>query len=130
IAMEYVDGDTLGQALREGPLPVKRALRIAAQVARALEEAQARGVVHRDIKPENVLLWAADAVKVSDFGIARQSGAATLTVPGAFSGTRPSPPPEQLVGEADPRSDIYALGATLYHMLAGRPPFSGSFEEI
>ena len=130
IAMEYIDGETLGQALRDGPLPVERALRIAAQVARALEEAQARGVVHRDIKPENVLLWAEDAVKVSDFGIARQSGAATLTVPGAFYGTLAYAAPEQFVGEADHRSDIYALGATLYHMLAGRPPFSGSFEEI
>jgi len=130
IAMEYVDGDTLGQALREGPLPVDRALRIAAQVARALEEAQARGVVHRDIKPENILLRAGDAVKVSDFGIARQAGAATLTVPGAFYGTLSYAAPEQFRGEADHRSDIYAVGATLYHMLAGRPPFSGSFEEV
>jgi len=130
IAMEYIDGDTLGHALRDGPLPVERALRIAAQVARALEEAQARGVVHRDIKPENILLRAEDAVKVADFGIARQAGAATLTVPGAFYGTLSYAAPEQFRGEADHRSDIYALGATLYHMLAGRPPFSGSFEEI
>src|SRR3989337_2913882 len=115
IAMEYIDGEPLGQALRGGPLPVDRALRIAAQVARALEEAQARGVVHRDIKPENILLGSGDSVKVADFGIARQVGGGTLTMPGAFVGTLAYAAPELGLGQADHRSDIYSLGATLYH---------------
>lgn len=132
IVMEYVDGETLKDALKHLPLPLNRALRIAIQVARALEEAQARGVVHRDIKPENILLRSEDSVKVSDFGIARQVGNVTLTMPGAFIGTLSYAAPEQLLGQGntDHRSDIYALGATLYHMLVGRPPFSGSLVEM
>jgi ABC-type branched-subunit amino acid transport system substrate-binding protein/predicted Ser/Thr protein kinase len=130
IAMEFVEGQTLKDALRNGALAWNRAVRIATQVARALEEAEARGVVHRDIKPENILLRAQDSVKVSDFGIARQAGTATLTVTGAFIGTLSYAPPEQMLGKADHRSDIYALGATLYHMVSGRPPFSGTVEEM
>ncbi len=130
IAMEFVDGLTLKDTLRDGPLAPLRALRIATQIARALEEAQARGVVHRDIKPENILIRGEDSVKVSDFGIARQVGTATITVTGAFIGTLSYAAPEQMLGRVDHRSDIYALGATLYHMLAGRPPFSGTIEEM
>ncbi len=130
IVMEYVDGQTLRALMRPGPLPPKRALKIAVQVARALEEAQARGVVHRDIKPENIMLLADDSVKVTDFGIARQIGAGTLTVPGAFIGTVAYAAPEQFMGKADHRADVYSLGATLYDMLAGRAPFGGTLEEM
>jgi ABC-type branched-subunit amino acid transport system substrate-binding protein/predicted Ser/Thr protein kinase len=130
IAMEFVDGETVKDMLKEGPLPIETALRIALYTARALEEAQARGIVHRDIKPENILIRRDDTVKVSDFGIARQLGSATLTVTGAFIGTLTYAAPEQMLGKAEYRTDIYALGATLYHMLTGRPPFSGSFEEM
>jgi serine/threonine-protein kinase len=130
IVMDYVDGQTLKEVMRSGPLMLRRSLRIAVQIARALEEAQARGVIHRDIKPENIMLAGNDSVKVTDFGIARQVGSGTLTMPGAFVGTLAYAAPEQFSGSVDHRSDIYSLGATLYHMLAGRPPFTGSFEEM
>ncbi|MEX2236826.1 MAG: protein kinase [Dehalococcoidia bacterium] len=130
IVMEYVEGQPLRGLLSQGPLEVKRALRIAVQIARALEEAEARGVVHRDIKPDNVMVRANDSVKVLDFGIARQISGGTLTMPGGFVGTLSYAAPEQALGHADHRSDIYAVGATLYHMVAGRPPFVGSLIEI
>jgi ABC-type branched-subunit amino acid transport system substrate-binding protein/predicted Ser/Thr protein kinase len=130
LVMEYIDGQTLGQLLADGPLGPARALLIAAQVARALEEAHARGVVHRDIKPENILLRGNDSVKVSDFGISCRSGAATLSGTGSFYGTPAYAAPEQLDGTADVRSDIYALGATLFHMVAGRAPFAGQLDEL
>ncbi len=130
IAMEYVHGQTLKEALASGPLPPSRAVHIALQVARALEEADARGVVHRDVKPENILLRGEDSVKVTDFGIARHTGTPAATSPGALVGTLAYAAPEQLHGLADHRSDIYALGATLYHMLAGRPPFGGDLPEM
>jgi serine/threonine protein kinase len=130
IAMEYVQGRTLKDVLSEGPLPPERALRIATQAARALEEAGARGVVHRDVKPDNILVRRDDSVKVADFGIARQEATAAFTAPGALVGTLPYAAPEQLMGQADHRSDVYALGATLYHMLAGQPPFAGDLCEL
>ncbi|MCC7365532.1 MAG: PD40 domain-containing protein [Dehalococcoidia bacterium] len=130
LVTEYVDGGSLQDALRNGPMEPRRAVRIAAQVARALEEAQARGVIHRDIKPANVMLTANDGVKVLDFGIARQEGALTITMPGSFVGTANYAAPEASLGETDMRSDIYSLGATLYHMLAGQPPFSGDLLQV
>jgi hypothetical protein len=126
IAMEYVDGRSLRDRIRdEGPLPAAEAMRIGVRVARALEEAEARGVVHRDIKPDNVMLASDGSVKVADFGIARQMGSGAVTMPGAFVGTLVYAAPEIARGEVDHRSDIYSLGATLYHALTGRPPFEG-----
>jgi serine/threonine-protein kinase len=130
IAMEFVEGQTLREAIRSGPMDVRLALQICGRVARALEEAEARGVVHRDIKPENILLGTGDAAKVSDFGIARQVGGGTLTMPGAFLGTLAYAAPELALGKTDNRSDIYSLGATLYHALAGQPPFRGEPLEV
>lgn len=126
LVMEYVEGTTVGGELEQGPMEPVRALRIAIDVARALEEAAARGVVHRDIKPDNILLTSDGRVKVTDFGIARQEGGTGLTSAGRFVGTAEYAAPEQAVGEADHRSDIYALGATLYCMLAGHPPFQAT----
>lgn len=124
LVMEFVEGTTVGKEIEEkGPMEPVRALRIAIDVARALEEAAARGVVHRDIKPDNILLTDDGRVKVTDFGIARQEGGTGLTSAGRFVGTAEYAAPEQAVGEADHRSDVYALGATLYCMLAGHPPF-------
>ena len=126
LVMEFVEGSTVGKELEAGPLPPARALRVAIDVARALEEASARGVVHRDIKPDNILLTPEGRVKVTDFGIARQEGSAGLTAAGSFVGTAAYAAPEQAVGDADHRTDIYALGATLFCMLSGHPPFRGT----
>lgn len=126
LVMEFVEGQSLADVIEKGPIAPADALRIASSVARALEEAEARGVVHRDIKPENVLLDASGAAKVTDFGIARQQSDSTLTMRGAFVGTAAYAAPEQTEGIADKRSDIYSLGATLFTMLTARPPFGGA----
>src|SRR2546427_3337178 len=116
---------------RDTRLPLEEALKIAREVADALDYAHRRGVVHRDIKPENILLQSGHAV-VADFGIARAISAAgetrsrALTQPGAVIGTPDYMSPEQASGERelDGRSDQYALACVLYEMLAGRPPFT------
>jgi serine/threonine-protein kinase len=126
LVMEYVDGHTAADEMKQGPVDPARALRIATEIARALEEAGARGVVHRDIKPENVMIDKDDRVKVTDFGIARQSASAGMTSTGIFVGTPAYAAPEQVTGDVDHRSDLYALGATLFAMLTGRPPYRGN----
>jgi LysM repeat protein/predicted Ser/Thr protein kinase len=124
LVMEYVDGTSLRRLLQSRRrLPLQDALRVAIQVARALEEAHSKGVVHRDIKPENILVLGDGTVKVADFGIARARDYSTLTVTGAFIGTVQYMAPEVFTGSADFRSDIYSLGIVLYQMLAGAPPF-------
>src|SRR6185437_481263 len=123
LVMEFVEGESLNQAMAAGPIEPARALHIAISVARAIEEAAARGVVHRDIKPDNILLSSDGMVKVADFGIARQEGGVGATAVGGYVGTPAYSAPEQMQGDADARTDIYALGTTLYCMLAGHPPF-------
>src|SRR6185437_9804983 len=125
LVMEFVEGESLASILERGPIEPDVALQVASEVARALEEAAARGVVHRDIKPDNILVEGDGRVKVADFGIARQSGGGGQTQVGAFVGTAAYAAPEQVEGEADARTDIYSLGATLYCMLAGEPPYRG-----
>jgi TolB-like protein/predicted Ser/Thr protein kinase len=130
--MPYVEGETLREKLeREGQLPVDEAVRIASEVADALDFAHSRGIVHRDIKPENIFLSAGHAL-VADFGIARAADAAkqgenTLTDAGLAVGTPAYMSPEQATADPriDGRSDQYALGCVLYEMLAGQPPFAG-----
>jgi len=127
--MPYVEGESLRQRLdREKQLPLGDSLRIAREVASALEYAHEGGVVHRDIKPANILLSAGEAV-VADFGIARaveQAGGERVTQTGMAVGTPAYMSPEQASGEAaDERSDIYALGCVVYEMLAGQPPLTG-----
>ena len=132
--MPFVEGESLRDRLRrEKQLPLDDALRIAREVADALEYAHGRGVIHRDIKPENILLERGHAV-VADFGIARAvstAGGERLTQTGMAVGTVPYMSPEQASGgeELDGRSDLYALGCVLYEMLAGRPPFTGPTAE-
>ena len=129
--MPFVDGESLRDRLsREKQLPFEDALRIAREVADALAYAHAHGVIHRDIKPENILLQSGHAL-VADFGIAlavQQAGGQRMTQTGLSLGTPQYMSPEQAMGERaiDARSDIYALGAVTYEMLAGDPPFTGS----
>ncbi len=130
LVMKLIDGQELSDMLASGPLEPARALKIGSQVARALEEAEARGVTHRDIKPSNIMVTEGDIVQVMDFGIARQAGSATITQQGAFVGTLIYAPPEAAGGTTDHRSDIYSLGVTLYHMIAGGPPFAGEMLTI
>jgi serine/threonine-protein kinase len=128
--MELLQGETLAAHVsRLGPLPVSRAVHIVGQAARALGEAHERGIVHRDVKPENLFLTSLggelDFVKVIDFGIAKiQSSGSAMTETGWVLGTPAYISPEVAVGGmADERSDVYALGAVLYFLLCGRPPF-------
>ena len=134
IAMELVEGTPLDRLLAGGPLPVARAFDAAAQIASALEAAHARGIVHRDIKPANVIVSDDNRVKVLDFGLAKlfEGGPAAETVSalatrqGQVMGTPAYMSPEQAEGRpVDARSDIFALGAVLYEMLAGRRAFAG-----
>ncbi|MCA9829049.1 MAG: serine/threonine-protein kinase [Dehalococcoidia bacterium] len=126
LVMEFIEGHNVGDELKHGPIEPARALRIATEIARALEEAGARGVAHRDIKPDNVLLDTDDRVKVTDFGIARQTSSAGMTTAGMFVGTPAYAAPEQADGEFDHRVDIYSTGATLFAMLTGHPPYRGN----
>jgi serine/threonine protein kinase len=140
-AMEYVEGETVERRVqREGPLPPDLALRITRQVSRALIAADRQKLVHRDIKPSNIMLIVDEEedhllVKVIDFGLAKSLVVAadqSVTVSmGGFVGTPHFASPEQLEEkEIDIRSDIYSLGATLWYMLTGRPPFNGSMASV
>lgn len=129
IAQEYVQGQNLKElVLRQGPLSANQAVSIMRQVAAALAKAASHGIVHRDIKPENILLSTTGEVKVTDFGLARvlTDSPLNLTQVGVTLGTPLYMSPEQAEGKPlDPRSDLYSLGVTCYHMLAGHPPFEG-----
>ncbi len=128
--MPYVEGESLRDRLdREKQLPIDDALRIAGEVADALQYAHERGVIHRDIKPENILLQRGHAV-VADFGIAlaaSKTGGSRMTETGMSLGTPTYMSPEQAMGarEVDSRTDIYSLGCVVYEMLVGEPPFVG-----
>ncbi len=139
LVMELVEGETLQDRIRRGPLPVHEAIAIARQLAEALDAAHERGIVHRDLKPANIALTSTNAVKVLDFGLAKtaaaDAGAAGLshsptafpaTMDGMVLGTAPYMSPEQARGKAvDKRTDIWAFGCVLYEMLTGRLAFPG-----
>jgi eukaryotic-like serine/threonine-protein kinase len=127
LVMELLEGQTLAGRLASGPLPPAEAARVAAAVADALDAAHRRGIVHRDVKPSNVMLTAGGDVKVMDFGIAAAADETHSTTGSGLYATVAYVPPERVAGEpATPASDIYSLGAVLYELLCGRPPFLGS----
>lgn len=125
IAMEFVAGQTLAQLLRTGPLPPRRAAEIALAIAEAVAHAHERGVLHRDLKPSNILLDAEGLARLTDFGLAKpMDGSSDLTLSGQMVGTPAYLSPEVAAGsEGGASSDGYAIGAVLYEMLTGRPPF-------
>ncbi len=129
IAAEYVDGRSAGDLLAKGPFPIDELVRVAIEVLRALDHAHQRGVLHCDVKPDNILIRRQDAcVKLADFGLALWLCRAVRTTrPKITYGTLQYMPPEQIrdLNAIDERSDLYALGATLYHLLTGRVPFVG-----
>ncbi len=136
--MELLEGETLGERLELGALPVDQAVVIASQIAEALDAAHGKGVIHRDLKPRNVMLTATGA-KLLDFGLAKlrdgdyRDGAreptesAPLTREGDILGTLPYMAPEQIDGqEIDTRTDIFSFGVVLYEMMTGQRPFAGN----
>ncbi len=125
IVFEYVDGETLKELIeRRGPLPVRQALELILQVARALGFAHERGLVHRDVKPQNVLLDDGGRAKVTDFGIARSIDLTSVTETGTVLGSSDYIAPEQASGDpVDAQSDIYSLGVVVYELLTGQIPF-------
>lgn len=128
IVMEYIEGRTLRELLvsQNGKIPWESALRIAQELAEALDYAHAQGVVHRDVKPANILVTKEGQAKIGDFGIA-QLDLTHMTLPGRVLGTPAYMSPEQLEGQqVDGRSDLFSLGAILYYMLTGFSPFQGN----
>ena len=129
IVMEYIEGQTLSNVLRqEGALTIPTALRIGEDVAEALADAHKQNVIHRDVKPGNIMFTPSSGLKVTDFGIARAvtGSISDLTQTGTVMGTATYFSPEQAKGDfADYRTDIYSLGVVLFEMLAGKPPFYG-----
>jgi serine/threonine-protein kinase len=127
-AMEYVEGTSLAEVLREGPLPTSNAVTCLAAVARGVACLHARGIVHRDIKPSNILLDRQRRPFLSDFGLVKRVASEShLTNTGVIVGTPSYMAPEQAAGWSDigPACDVYGLGAVLYELLTGRPPFRG-----
>src|SRR5947209_3888730 len=125
IAMACIEGrDRRSLLAEEGPLPLRRALRIVGQIASALDAAHARGLVHRDVKPANILVGEGDRAYLSDFGVVKEVARNGTTRTGAFVGTSEYCAPEQVEGrEVTARTDVYALACVLYECLAGAPPF-------
>jgi predicted Ser/Thr protein kinase len=132
IAMEFVEGEDLDASLgKSGLLPLDTALTLSIQLAEALAYAHERGVIHRDFKPANVLLTQQALPKIADFGIAKLVQSSLHTQAGSVLGSPAYMSPEQALGKgSDARSDIYALGGTLYTMLCGRLPFEGDVESV
>jgi serine/threonine protein kinase len=130
LAMAFVEGASLAEMVARQPLPQQRAAELMQQVAAAIAYAHAQGVIHRDLKPDNILLETTGRPRITDFGIAKFLDADShLTLAGEVIGTPGYMPPEQAQARLDqvgPQSDVYALGATLYCLLTGRPPFQSA----
>ena len=129
-SMGYVEGDSLAARVALGPLPPRWAAELVREVAQAVQYAHEQGVIHRDLKPANILLDRTGRPRVTDFGLAKRVASdSNLTLSGQVIGTPSYMPPEQAAGHADqigPSADVYALGAVLYALLTGRPPFQAA----
>lgn len=126
MVMEYVDGPTLQELIKEGQLPPDVAAVVGARIASALDHAHFRHIIHRDLKPGNVMLTKTGEVKLMDFGIAKDVDLVALTQQGMAVGTPAYMSPEQVTGaQLDPRTDIFSLGVLLYEALTGTRPFQG-----
>jgi serine/threonine protein kinase len=131
-AMEYVDGETLQEILdRDGIMPESEAMRVGIEIGRALAHAHSLNIKHRDIKPDNIMISRNREIKLTDLGLAKEELDSSVTQAGMTIGTPHYMSPEQARGmELDDRSDMYSLGATIYHLLTGRPPFEGKSAAI
>jgi serine/threonine protein kinase len=130
IAMEFVEGKTLREKLKNGPLPAAEATTLTSQVAAGLAEAHSKGIIHRDIKSANIMVTAKGQAKVMDFGLAKLQGGSSLTRSQTTLGTVAYMSPEQARGgELDRRTDIWSLGVVLYETLAGKLPFRGDHDQ-
>ena len=130
IVMEFLEGKSLREAINEGPLAVRDAVKIASQISTALQAAHEKGIVHRDIKPENIILMKDGLAKIADFGLARHSELLQMAESGVGSGTIAYMSPEQLQGiEVSHRTDIWSTGVVLFEMLTGRRPFAASYRQ-
>ena len=132
-SMDYIEGKSLADLLKDNALPPRQAAELMRTIATAMHFAHTEGIVHRDLKPSNILLDAAGSPLITDFGLAKQvqggSGQSQMTIAGTVVGTPSYMPPEQAAGRIElinVRSDVYSLGAILYEMLSGRPPFRGT----
>lgn len=129
-SMAFIDGESLQDRIRSGPLETRSAAELCAKIATAIAYAHERGVIHRDMKPANVLLDKDSQPKITDFGLAKQvQGDSNLTQTGTVMGTPGYMPPEQAAGnstEVGPLADVYSLGAILYCLMTGRPPFQAA----
>ncbi|HIK93989.1 MAG TPA: serine/threonine protein kinase, partial [Planctomycetes bacterium] len=128
-SMQYIEGQSLAELVCDGAIDPQRAARYMASIADAVHYAHEKSTLHRDLKPANILLDSDDQPHISDFGLARQIQTdQQLTATGAILGTPSYMSPEQALGKSeriDRTTDVYALGATLYHLLTGRPPLQG-----
>lgn len=127
IVMELLDGESLGDRIRRGPLDLESVLTLGVQLADALESAHSKGIVHRDLKPANVLIDNDSLLKIVDFGVAaaQSQGDTQLTKTGYVIGSPKYMAPEQILGKkVDERADIYSLGVILYELFTGVPPYS------
>jgi serine/threonine protein kinase len=133
VVMELVAGEPLSAIVRRGPLEPRRAAELARHVAEALLAVHVAGILHRDLKPQNIIVRPDGRPVLLDFGLARDASAETLTRTGEVLGTAAYMSPEQAGGEGkaiDARTDVYGLGAVLYELLLGRPPFDGGGVQV
>src|SRR5262249_7990246 len=129
-ALEYLEGGSLHHKLQGSPLPAREAAQLVETLARAMHAAHEGGIIHRDLKPAKVLLDREGRPKITDFGLAKRvEGGPGLTQSGVIMGTPSYMAPEQAAGQGKmvgPAADVYALGAILYELLTGRPPFKAA----